>query len=137
MPFNSTNYAIGRNVLEQGKFNINSGHGKQCLHRYESHCNAISYNTLCPWKTSKKGKIFYCWQEEQMTCTVESGDSSLSQLFSAIIQSRAAEAQEDLKDEETQAHGLLSGTTLTLPVSQLQEDATDARQSRRLLTTTG
>lgn len=72
-----------------------------------------------------------------MTCTVESRDSSLSQLFSAIIQSRAAEAQEDLKDEETQAHGLLSGTTLTLPVSQLQEDATDARQSRRLLTTTG
>lgn len=63
-----------------------------------------------------------------MTCTVESWFSSLSQLFSAVIQSRAGEAQEDLKDEETQAQGLLSDTTL----SQLQKDATtDARQSRR------
>lgn len=81
-------------------------------------------------------RFFYFWQQEQMTCTVESWDSSLSQLFSAIIQSRAAEAQDNLKDDETQAHGLLSGTTLTLPVFQLQENATDARQSRRLLTTT-
>lgn len=81
-------------------------------------------------------RFFYFWQQEQMTCTVESWESSLSQLFSAIIQSRAAEAQDNLKDDETQAHGLLSGTTLTLPVFQLQEDATDARQSRRLLTTT-
>lgn len=81
-------------------------------------------------------RFFYFWQQEQMTCTVESWDSSLSQLFSAIIQSRAVEAQDNLKDDKTQAHGLLSGTTLTLPVFQLQEDATDARQSRRLLTTT-
>lgn len=71
-----------------------------------------------------------------MTCTVESCFSSLSQPFPAIIQSRAGEAQEDLKDEETHAQGLLSDTTLTLPVSQLQKGATEARQSRRLLTTT-
>lgn len=72
-----------------------------------------------------------------MTCTVESWFSSLSQPFTAVIQSRAGEAQQDLKNEETHAQGLLSDTTLTLPVSQLQEDATDARQSKRLLTSTG
>lgn len=55
-----------------------------------------------------------------MTCTVESWFSSLSQLFSAVIQSRAGEAQEDLKDEERPAQGLLPGTTPTLPVPQLQ-----------------
>lgn len=26
---------------------------------YESHCNAISYNTLCPWKISKKIQDFF------------------------------------------------------------------------------
>lgn len=56
----------------------------------------------------------------QMTCTVESWFSSLSQPFSAVIQSRTGEAQEDLKDEETHAQGLLSDTTL----SQLQKDST-------------
>lgn len=111
----------------EGKFNINSGYGKQCLHTNESHCNAIFYNTLCPWKISKEGEIFYFWQDEQMMCAVESWFSSLSQLFSAIIQSRAGEAQEDLKDEEIHAQGLLSDTTLTLPLSQLQKDAPDAR----------
>lgn len=68
-----------------------------------------------------------------MTCTVESWFSSLSQPFSAVIQSRAGEAQQDLKNEETQAQGLLSDTALTLPVPQLQEDATDARQSKDCL----
>lgn len=56
--FQFNKFAIGRNVLGQGKFNINSGHGKQCLHTNESHCNAISYNTLCPWKISKKERFF-------------------------------------------------------------------------------
>lgn len=55
-----------------------------------------------------------------MTCTVEPWFSSLSQLFSAVIQSRAGEAQEDLKDEERHVQGLLPGTTLTLPMPQLQ-----------------
>lgn len=49
-----------------------------------------------------------------MTCTVESWFSSLSQPFPAVIQSGAGEAQEDLKDDETHAQGLLSDTTVTL-----------------------
>ena len=55
-----------------------------------------------------------------MTCTVEPWFSSLSQLFSAVIQSRAGETQENLKDEERHAQGLLPGTTLTLPMPQFQ-----------------
>lgn len=58
MPFSLTNNAIGRNVLGQGKFNINSGHGKRCLHMDESHRNAVPSNTPRPWRISKKGKIF-------------------------------------------------------------------------------
>lgn len=86
-----------------------------------------------PLEDQQERKIFYFWQDEQMTCTVESWFSSLSQPFSAVIQSRAGEAQQDLKNEETQAQGLLSDPTLTLPVPQLQEDATDARQSKDCL----
>lgn len=63
---------------------------------------------------------FYFWQDEEMTCTVESWFSSLSQPFSAIIQSTAGAAQEDWKDEETHAQGLLSDTTHTpcVPASE-------------------
>lgn len=86
-----------------------------------------------PLEDQQERKIFYFWQDEQMTCTVESWFSSLSQPFSVVIQSRAGEAQQDLKNEETQAQGLLSDTALTLPVPQLQEDATDARQSKDCL----
>lgn len=120
MPFSLTNNAIGRNVLGQGKFNINSGHGKRCLHTDVSHRNAVPSDTLHLWRISKNRKDFCFWQEEQMTCTAEPWFSSLSQLFSAVIQSRAGEAQEDWKDKERHAQGLLPGTTLTLPMPQLQ-----------------
>lgn len=81
MPFSLTNNAIGRNGLGQGKSNINSGHGKQCLHMDESHRNAVPSNTPHPWRISKKRKDFCFWQEEQMTCTMEPWFSSLFQLF--------------------------------------------------------
>lgn len=58
MPFSLTNNAIGRNVLGQDKFSTNLGHGKQCLHRSESHRNATPSKTSCPWRVSKKGYGF-------------------------------------------------------------------------------
>lgn len=114
-------------MLGQGKFNINSGHGKQCLHMDESHCNALPSNKLRLWRIRKKGKIFAPGRKSRLLAP---WFSSLSQLFSAVFQSRAREAQEDLKDEERHTQGPLPGTMMTLRMPQLQEDATDARQSR-------
>lgn len=45
--FQFNKFAIGRNVPNgEGKFNINSGYGKQCLHTNESHCNALLQHTM-------------------------------------------------------------------------------------------
>lgn len=117
MPFSLTNNAIGRNALGQGKFNTNSSHRKWCLHMDESHCNAAPSSTLCPWRISIKRNDFCFCQEEQITCTVEPWLSSVSQLFSAVIQSRAGEAQEDLKDEEKLAQVCFQAQRWHSPIS--------------------